>query len=145
MNITRLSSFLQPPSSDLEWEETDCPLCGSDAWRPVLEAPDNSCDEGLRFLVVQCQRCNLCFTNPRPSEASIGRFYDDAYKPHHKAVEAGPSPSAWWKRFLPLGRNSLRKVLPVEGEGRLLDFGCGGGSYLIRMQRPTALPNCSLI
>jgi 2-polyprenyl-3-methyl-5-hydroxy-6-metoxy-1,4-benzoquinol methylase len=30
---------------------------------------------------------------------------------------------------------SERKVLPVEGKGRLLDFGCGGGSYLARMHR----------
>ena len=28
-----------------------------------------------------------------------------------------------------------RKVLPWHGEGRLLDFGCGGGSYLERMHR----------
>ena len=26
-----------------------------------------------------------------------------------------------------------RKCLPLAGAGRLLDFGCGGGSYLLRM------------
>jgi SAM-dependent methyltransferase len=32
-------------------------------------------------------------------------------------------------------RDTERKSLPLQGKGRLLDFGCGGGSYLARMHR----------
>jgi SAM-dependent methyltransferase len=85
--------------------------------------------------VVQCQDCGLCFTNPRPCPDTIGQFYPSVYRPHRT-----PQPrrqSRWvtavkryWHRTPP-----ERKVLPWHGEGRLLDFGCGGGSFLQRMQQ----------
>jgi SAM-dependent methyltransferase len=74
--------------------------------------------------VVQCPDCGLCFTNPRPSPASIGQFYPDVYRPHRTpSLQRRP----WWR-----GRKE-RQSLPLHGHGRLLDFGCGGGSYLQRL------------
>lgn len=119
----------------LEWEETDCPLCGSEDWSPLMEASDPLEDQGLRFLVVQCRHCELCFTNPRPTPASIGHFYPEDYKPHHKEAEPDSGRPRFWHRFLPFSRRGrLRRSLPVTGQGRLLDFGCGGGSFLLRMR-----------
>jgi 2-polyprenyl-3-methyl-5-hydroxy-6-metoxy-1,4-benzoquinol methylase len=41
------------------------------------------------------------------------------------------------RKWIPLGalrgRASERRSLPLQGQGRLLDFGCGGGSFLVRM------------
>src|SRR5438445_13557393 len=65
------------------WEETRCLLCGGGNWSPLVEAPDTTeggC--GLWFVVVQCQDCGLCFTNPRPSESCMGAFYPPEYGPH---------------------------------------------------------------
>src|SRR5438445_11266107 len=70
-----MSFFLPEPATIadktepvIEWEETDCLLCGSRKWSQIVEAPDPGADgAGLWFAVVQCQRCGLCFTNPRPS------------------------------------------------------------------------------
>jgi SAM-dependent methyltransferase len=122
--------------SRVEWEEPNCLLCGGDQWWPLVEAPDNAeGGSGLWFAVVQCQKCGLCFTNPRPTEATIGRFYLPTYKPH-QTVQAARSGN-WGGRIKHIvgWPASERKVLPVEGKGRLLDFGCGGGSYLLRMHR----------
>src|SRR5205823_1209681 len=88
----------------------------------------------LWFAVAQCQSCGLCFTNPRPSRQSITSFYPDSYRPHQTpdARRRRPrpvSPGSWARP-----RNE-RLALPWHGEGRLLDFGCGGGSYLERMAR----------
>lgn len=120
----------------VEWEEPDCLLCGGSHWQPVIEAPDNTKGgTGLWFAVVQCQSCGLCFTNPRPSATSIGQFYPSAYRPHraprkerHRKVRLRLMPE--WGR-----PRKERQALPWHGEGRLLDFGCGGGSYLERMHR----------
>lgn len=129
---------VDPSATGIEWVESDCPLCGGDRWTPLIEAPDNDDpQEGLWFLVVRCDDCGLAFTNPRPSEECIGRFYPDDYKPHHKEAEpANEGPSRLQRLLRRVGvRPPLRKVLPLHGAGRLLDFGCGGGTYLLRMQR----------
>lgn len=130
---------LTAPAADarpaVDWEDTACPLCGRHQSELLLEAPDSVTDgTGLWFAVVQCQDCGLCFTNPRPSRKAIAQFYPDSYKPHQV-----PEPRKRRPRLMPAGswrrlRNG-RHVLPWHGEGRLLDFGCGSGSYLARMAR----------
>jgi SAM-dependent methyltransferase len=118
----------------IEWEDTCCLLCGGHTATPLVEAPDRMPgSQGLWFVVVQCQECGLCFTNPRPSVRSIEPFYPVGYGPHHlprdrKPPGRRPSWTHWWIR-----RRNERKVLGWHGQGRLLDFGCGGGSYLERM------------
>jgi SAM-dependent methyltransferase len=120
----------------VEWEEPDCLLCGGQRWTPVLEAPD--CEPGgtgLWFAVVQCQDCGLCFTNPRPSAASMTQFYPAAYRPHRPPELAE---KRTWRLHVPGPWSASRKprrALPWHGRGRLLDFGCGGGSFLQRMHR----------
>jgi 2-polyprenyl-3-methyl-5-hydroxy-6-metoxy-1,4-benzoquinol methylase len=120
----------------IEWEEVDCPLCDSRSWSPVIEAPDNRPgSEGLWFAVVRCHDCGLCFTNPRPSPRSILRFYPTISGPRRPLGQAARltvrgGPIRRWLR-----RQPERKVLPWHGEGRLLDFGCGYGSFLERMHR----------
>lgn len=121
---------LERAESGIEWEESDCPLCGGRSWSPLVEAPDRlSGPTGMWFLVVQCHDCGLCFTNPRPSPRSMGQFYSTAYPPHSNKSPQLP----WWRRLVGRWWPDQRKLLPVEGDGRLLDFGCGGGSYLLRM------------
>jgi len=116
----------------IEWEEPDCLLCGSREWSPLVESPDTTAGgTGLWFAVVQCQRCGLCFTNPRPSPETIGRFYPSIYRPHR-------TPRQRQQRLLDrlrFWRRPKRGNLKIlwRGEGRLLDFGCGGGAFLARM------------
>jgi 2-polyprenyl-3-methyl-5-hydroxy-6-metoxy-1,4-benzoquinol methylase len=117
-----------PPAVD--WEECDCPLCGQRDWTPLVEAQDAEAREtGLWFAVVQCQKCGLCFTNPRPTFPSIGSFYPASYGPHqHRRALAD----------LTRGRSQHRQKdsrLFAGSTGRLLDFGCGSGRFLQRMHR----------
>jgi SAM-dependent methyltransferase len=110
----RLAEHHDPVAAPvIAWDECPCHLCGSAAYSPVCEAADRH--SGLRFLLVKCDRCGLCFTNPRPDPVSIRRFYPADYRCHH-------------------GKERPNKInLPVQGLGRLLDFGCGGGDFLRRM------------
>ena len=120
------------PGPDIEWEETPCLLCNGRRWSLLLEAADYlPGSSGLRFAVVQCHDCGLCFTNPRPSSASIGQFYPPIYRPHQaKASTKRFRVSALWRR-----PEREQQVIPWHGRGRLLDFGCGGGAFLERMHR----------
>jgi len=133
LDLTRPDPNREPR---VEWEETNCLLCGCDRWCPLVEAPDvTKGGSELWFAVVQCQRCGLCFTNPRPTRPTIGRFYPPEYAPHQARPPRAETP--WTKRLKKTlrGRETERKVLPLQGKGRLLDFGCGGGSYLRRMHQ----------
>jgi SAM-dependent methyltransferase len=101
----------------------------------VAEADDAA--TGCRFAVVECKRCGLRFTNPRPDETGIARFYPPSYGPHSKP------PRSRFRRSLPgvLGRLHRRLTdpqqfgLPWQGQGRLLDVGCGNGTFLYRMRQ----------
>ncbi len=129
---------VQPsPAPAVAWDETACPLCGQDRASCVAESQDpdpTTGTEALWFAVVECQNCSLRYTNPRPDPESIGSFYSQDYKPHRSPRKTGPAQrSSWWSRVS--GRSVERRgEIPWDGEpGRLLDFGCGGGSFLRRM------------
>lgn len=120
---------------DVDWEETRCLLCGSGNSQLLVEGSDKCMgNTGLWFAVVQCQECGLCFTNPRPTKESIGSFYQGDYQPHHLKQRRRQQLS-WRERVFQFLPRSERNFLPVFGNGRLLDFGCGGGSFLERMHK----------
>jgi 2-polyprenyl-3-methyl-5-hydroxy-6-metoxy-1,4-benzoquinol methylase len=117
----------------IEWEEPGCLLCGTRDWSPLVESPDTTVGgTGLWFAVVQCQRCGLCFTNPRPSPQAIGRFYPSVYRPHRTPRRRRAPRFLDRLRFWRKRKRDNPKIV-WRGEGRLLDFGCGGGAFLARM------------
>ena len=121
----------------LEWEETDCPLCGRDEASILTEAADPIPERGpgFRFAIVRCRHCRLTYTNPRPTPESLVPFYPSFYAPH--ALPKKPSlsrlPSRFWSWVFGRPCPERRGLLPWPRPGRLLDFGCGGGSYLYEM------------
>lgn len=116
------------------WDEPPCPMCDGERRSPVLEAPDMGRGEpGLWFAVVRCDECGLQFTSPRPDPATIGQFYPETYRPHRRP-KLKKRQARWAPWAALFGRPCVeRRTLPWHGAGRLLDFGCGGGSFLERM------------
>ena len=121
---------------EVQWEETGCLLCGEPRGRTVLVAPEGGAERpGERAAVVRCEGCGLCYTSPRPTPECIDRFYPPDYGPHELRPVAEASRRRKWRpRRLAL-RLPARGEVPWHGEGRLLDFGCGGGAFLERMHR----------
>ena len=119
------------------WADSPCPLCKARDPELVLEAADPTAGpgRGLVFAVVQCRHCELAYTNPRPDADSMSRFYPADYRPHRRArkIRRAGKRVSWWARLS--GRSSPERDGGLEwvGQGRLLDFGCGGGNYLRRM------------
>lgn len=129
---------------DLESVER-CDLCGGSSFRKVLETPDLA--EGIpgRFSLARCS-CGLAFLDPRPKPASIHRVYPATYDYH---VDASPSRLAHWQRlagaaapprswlarlYVHFAQNvAFHRVPGYQGEGRLLDVGCGSGAFLDTM------------
>jgi SAM-dependent methyltransferase len=108
-------------AAPIAWEECACPCCGSTSFTPLLEA-DDALQSGLRFLIVRCARCDLCFTNPRPDPASMDRFYPGDYDCHRLKEHSAHA-------------DAMERCLASERPARLLDFGCGAGAFLVRMRK----------
>lgn len=124
------------PRSSVAWEATPCLLCGRDDADLLTEAADPlpTDGSGLRFAIVRCRHCGLSYTNPRPTPSNIGKFYPTDYQPHtSRENRHNRFPSRFWSWVFGRPCPERRGALPRSEPGRLLDFGCGGGSYLSRM------------
>jgi len=144
------------------WEDTACPLCAARAEEHWLDVqPPGEPDV---YRLVGCGRCGLGYLNPRPDAASIGQFYTSDYEWYHPPAKqpswwrsrqaelrrlvmahcygTPPRLTRWRDRCLAaLAAPWLRPTpdslngLPYQGDGQLLDFGCGSGWYAHKMQQ----------
>jgi len=154
-----------PPDVEVavEMESVECPLCGGQKYETVVATADHLTRIGGEFHVVRCGRCELAFTNPRPTERSIGLFYPESYSPYsghetgmrprktvrrrleravlqryfdHPSDAAGPATAVMGLLGKAIIRNSRQRLpwIPFRPPGRMLDFGCGAGDFMKRMR-----------
>lgn len=111
---------------------TACPVCASSEFDQLLECTDHVVS-AEHFQLVRCRKCALVLTNPRPTDADLGHYYESRkYMPHQSAgyslmaslYRIARSQTLNWKRKQ---AGAYRKV------GRLLDFGCGTGEFINTM------------
>jgi len=107
-----------------------CPACGHASSLPFLE-PKDWLVSGESFMLVQCQGCGLVYTNPRPDEAEIGRYYQAEAYVSHTNTNKGLINTAYQ---MVRNRTLRQKRALIESlAGRpasLLDVGCATGHFL---------------
>jgi SAM-dependent methyltransferase len=109
---------------------TKCPLCKSGHFLNHIELTDYAVSQES-FLLSKCKDCQLLFTNPRPTMEEIAPYYDFAEYYSHQ--DKSQNLTQW---IYQLVRNySISKKVDLIGkfieEGKLLDYGCGTGEFLI--------------
>jgi SAM-dependent methyltransferase len=114
----------------IAFETVACPLCGFDDAEEVLRGPDRLLGLPGEFRFVRCRSCGLIRQNPRP--AAILDFYPDHY-PAHRQASGGHQLHELEARYGQ--RKRVRTVRAQLHGGRLLDVGCGSGSFLAEMRR----------
>ena len=156
-----VSSSQETRQQAIKTETICCDLCESEQSRQIVEGRDLLHQTPGRWSVVRCEQCGLCYTNPRPDLESLGLVYPEDYAPYKEKKRKKQS---WrWRlqqwalrhhwRYPPPAvgfagkilswpllvwfRGKIRRegLIAWEGQGRLLDYGCGGGGYLVRMQQ----------
>jgi len=154
-----MSQMRATPVKTWELEEVPCDYCGSADADVLYSARSHECCPPGFFNLVVCRECGLVRTSPRPTLESLPAAYPSSYPPHQRARREARSPRGplrWvlvnYRNYpisrpaslftrtlllplaaLILGRRRFLRYVPREGKGRLLDFGCGSGSYVARM------------
>lgn len=133
-------------------ETIRCPLCGNDSLSLSITAPGIG-NSSERYSIVKCGRCQLQFTNPRPTLAEIADYYPSdyhtpfvpRYRPIHIALQymvlqtyyqwPVKYPRVLARAFAALFDSYLGRSFPYSSGKRLLDIGCGNGEFLLWVQR----------
>ena len=106
-----------------------CPACNHQTITNAFICQDHSVSEES-FAIMQCNNCELKFTNPRPSHDTIAKYYASKnYISHtNKAYDPIQMVYKLVRRYTTQHKiNILRKY--AEGN-KLLDYGCGTGHFL---------------
>jgi SAM-dependent methyltransferase len=136
----------QPPPA-AQFETPACPLCGGRAATDFIEAEDDLGGRTGRFRFVRCDGCALVYQSPRLAFAHIGAYYDDEYIAHRKKTDWGVlTPLYDWA----MGKHDrdklalVRRYRPLDAGSRVLDVGCGAGTFLARVAAETGAAACGV-
>lgn len=122
------------------FEYIDCHLCAGSTNTPLLTAEDDLTGKPGRFQFVTCDNCGFAYQNPRLKFEHIGEYYDDEYIAHRKKTDWGwLTPFYEWS----MGKHDrdklalVKKYVELQAGSKVLDIGCGSGSFLQLAQTKT--------
>ena len=113
---------------------THCPVCSGNRFG-TLPTPGRwigpEVFEPLRGHIgmMDCHECGLAFVNPRPSSDRLGAFYAGSTYDCHET--SGSSSAGGTADFL---MSRIEPHLPETAPKSVLDYGAGGGGFLLRMR-----------
>ena len=106
-----------------------CPLCNGGHFQSTLVCKDHLVSK-KEFTIVKCDNCGFLFTNPKPTDETLGDYYKgDQYISH---TNKGNSPINWVYKLVrnyTLGKK-LDLINKYQRHGKILDYGCGTGHFL---------------
>jgi len=115
----------------------NCPVCGTENAQEYVKCKDFTVSQDV-FTIVKCVSCGFLFTNPRPSKAEIGPYYQStAYISHTNAKKGVFNTAYQFIRSIAI-KNKLQLIQKTIGRTtniRLLDVGCGTGEFLAGCQQ----------
>jgi SAM-dependent methyltransferase len=162
-SIQRRSSVKNAPEpvakSNAATDVSSCPICDTTGAMRLFLTRDRIHKLPGVFSVYRCANCYALFIHPRLSDAELSSYYPEEYGRFRLSNSLNKKHYRGWQRFVleryygyPAedGRRSsaieqaaawllafftAKGVLPYRGEGKILDVGCGGGSYLYRLKQ----------
>ena len=114
---------------------SNCPVCAQDKLKPFLSCLDATVSRET-FKVVQCEACGFRFTNPRPDEKEIGKYYEAEEYISHSGTSRGVVNKIYGavRNYTIKQKLKLINQLTINHQPstikHLLDIGCGTGEFL---------------
>lgn len=114
---------------------SECPVCSASNLRNHMVVKDHSVSKES-FNIMVCDNCNFHFTNPRPSEDEIGKYYDSEEYISHTDQANSPINLIYKiaRQYALRSKKKLINSVAKDKKGRILDYGCGTGYFLETMK-----------
>lgn len=106
-----------------------CPLCQSEQIKNLLICKDSFLSNES-FAINECNQCSLRFTNPRPIDEELPKYYHSENYISHSNKSTGLTAYAYKLIRNYTLRQKLSIINTLSNKGRLLDLGCGTGEFL---------------
>lgn len=109
--------------------KVSCPICKSDQCAPdyVGKAQRAAWQDGRAWAVWRCQSCAHGFMYPQPDAETLTAYYGKDYDPYSATHGVAGDMASIVETARKTGRYRHVAIRPGM---RLLDVGCGGGSFL---------------
>lgn len=107
-----------------------CPICENEKhlfWRKGI---DHNVSQDS-FIIVSCEGCGFRFTNPKPSEETIGNYYKSSNYISHSGTKKGMVNKIYHtvrKKAIKQKELLLSKTVKSETKN-LVDIGCGNRRF----------------
>ena len=106
-----------------------CPICTGNNFTDFLTCKDYT-TSGESFMLRRCSACGFTFTDPKPDEQSIAKYYlSNKYISH-----SGGQKNIFdltYRLARKVALSSKRAIIEQHSDGKtILDFGCGTGEFL---------------
>jgi 2-polyprenyl-3-methyl-5-hydroxy-6-metoxy-1,4-benzoquinol methylase len=115
----------------------NCPVCRQKRLGSYNKCRDHTVTNE-QFNLDRCSNCGFILTNPAPTEAEMGPYYDsDDYISHSNASTGLINRLYQIVRDYTLRQKAhlVQHTTEIPHEGRILDVGAGTGEFLATMQR----------
>lgn len=106
-----------------------CPLCKSKKIKNLIICKDHLVS-GESFAINECLDCSFKFTNPRPLDNELNKYYqsDDYISHSNKSISLRHIIYKTVRKYTL--RKKLKLINSLSEKGNLLDVGCGTGEFL---------------
>jgi 2-polyprenyl-3-methyl-5-hydroxy-6-metoxy-1,4-benzoquinol methylase len=121
-------------SAHIPVENVLCPVCGCNGYITAAEGPDydNHCCGDQLFRMVECNCCDTCYLNPRPTVEMLSVIYAPDTYYAYSFTERGNSwvVQARRRRDHQKAKAIVERMQKTLEEVRVLDIGAGDGAFL---------------
>lgn len=107
----------------------ECPVCGGKDYRAYKNCKDFMVTNET-FSIVSCENCGFKFTNPRPDENELMKYYESPQYISHKNKSNNLINFVYKNVRKVTVRQKANLLGKLAGKGHIMDYGCGTGEFL---------------